>query len=198
MWDPPRPGIKPMSPALAGGFLTTGPPGNFHFADFYYSYNVAFFFFNILTSTCAWLNNVFFSFWTLHKWSYTDCIFYDLLLLLNTMFLSYFYDDKYGCSLLLLYRTPLTEHTTVYFPAYQSGVASSFCYARNIFVYIHVFPSPVCVYYFLWRTLMLYSVYLFIYWRTSWLFPIGAFMNKANINKHSCKGFCIYLNFQFT
>ena len=26
MWDLPRPGIKPMSPALAGGFLTTGPP----------------------------------------------------------------------------------------------------------------------------------------------------------------------------
>ena len=23
----PRPGIKPMSPALASGFLTTGPPG---------------------------------------------------------------------------------------------------------------------------------------------------------------------------
>ena len=73
-----------------------------------------------------------------------------------------------------------------------------FCYARNIFVYVHVFPSPVYVYCFLWRTLMLYSVYLFIYWRTSWLFPIGALMNKATINKHSCKGFCIYLNFQFT
>ena len=27
MWDLPRPGIKHMSPALAGGFLTTGPPG---------------------------------------------------------------------------------------------------------------------------------------------------------------------------
>ena len=27
MWTPPRPGIKPMSPALAGGFLATGPPG---------------------------------------------------------------------------------------------------------------------------------------------------------------------------
>ena len=27
MWDPPRPGIKPVSPALAGIFLTTGPPG---------------------------------------------------------------------------------------------------------------------------------------------------------------------------
>ena len=27
MWDPPRPGIEPMSFALAGGFLTTGPPG---------------------------------------------------------------------------------------------------------------------------------------------------------------------------
>ena len=28
MWDLPGPGIEPMSPALAGGFLTTGPPGN--------------------------------------------------------------------------------------------------------------------------------------------------------------------------
>ena len=27
MWNLPRPGFKPMSPALAGGSLTTGPPG---------------------------------------------------------------------------------------------------------------------------------------------------------------------------
>ena len=27
MWDLPRPGIEPMSPALAGGLSTTGPPG---------------------------------------------------------------------------------------------------------------------------------------------------------------------------
>ena len=27
MWNLPWPGIKPMSPALAGRFLTTGPPG---------------------------------------------------------------------------------------------------------------------------------------------------------------------------
>ena len=27
MWDPPGPGIEPMSPALAGGFLTTAPLG---------------------------------------------------------------------------------------------------------------------------------------------------------------------------
>ena len=27
-WDLPRPGIKPMSSALAGGFFTTEPPGN--------------------------------------------------------------------------------------------------------------------------------------------------------------------------
>ena len=25
MWDCPEPGIKPVFPALAGGFLTTGP-----------------------------------------------------------------------------------------------------------------------------------------------------------------------------
>ena len=29
MWNLPRPGIEPMSPALAGRFLTTGPPGKF-------------------------------------------------------------------------------------------------------------------------------------------------------------------------
>ena len=27
MWDLPGPGIEPMSPALAGEVLTTGPPG---------------------------------------------------------------------------------------------------------------------------------------------------------------------------
>ena len=26
-WDLPGPGIEPVSPALAGGFLTTAPPG---------------------------------------------------------------------------------------------------------------------------------------------------------------------------
>ena len=26
MWDPPEPGIKPVTPALAGGFLTARPP----------------------------------------------------------------------------------------------------------------------------------------------------------------------------
>ena len=27
VWDPPRPGLEPMSPAWAGGFLSTAPPG---------------------------------------------------------------------------------------------------------------------------------------------------------------------------
>ena len=27
MWDLPRPGLEPMSLVLAGGFLTTAPPG---------------------------------------------------------------------------------------------------------------------------------------------------------------------------
>ena len=27
MWDLPGPGLEPESPALAGGFLTTAPPG---------------------------------------------------------------------------------------------------------------------------------------------------------------------------
>ena len=34
MWDPPRPGLEPVSPALAGRFSITAPPGKppaFHF-----------------------------------------------------------------------------------------------------------------------------------------------------------------------
>ena len=27
MWDPPRPGLEPMSPALKGRFSATAPPG---------------------------------------------------------------------------------------------------------------------------------------------------------------------------
>ena len=27
MWDLPGPGLEPVPPALAGGFLTTAPPG---------------------------------------------------------------------------------------------------------------------------------------------------------------------------
>ena len=30
MWDLPRRGLEPVSPALAGGFLTTAPPGKSH------------------------------------------------------------------------------------------------------------------------------------------------------------------------
>ena len=36
MWDLPGPGLEPVSPALAGGFLTTAPPGKFpvYFLEF--------------------------------------------------------------------------------------------------------------------------------------------------------------------
>ena len=36
MWDLPRPGLEPMSPALAGRFSTTVPPGKPGTVDFYY------------------------------------------------------------------------------------------------------------------------------------------------------------------
>ena len=34
MWDLPGPGLEPVSPALAGGFLTTEPPGKPKDGDF--------------------------------------------------------------------------------------------------------------------------------------------------------------------
>ena len=39
MWDLPGPGLEPVFPALAGGFLTTVPPGKpvlEHFLNAYY------------------------------------------------------------------------------------------------------------------------------------------------------------------
>ena len=36
MWDPPRPGLEPVSPALAGRFSTTVPPGKPSFCSLYY------------------------------------------------------------------------------------------------------------------------------------------------------------------
>ena len=36
MWDLPRIGIEPVSPALAGGFLTTEPPGKPFIANYNY------------------------------------------------------------------------------------------------------------------------------------------------------------------
>ena len=34
MWDLPGPGLEPVSPELAGGFLTTAPPGKPYFIGF--------------------------------------------------------------------------------------------------------------------------------------------------------------------
>ena len=34
MWDPPRPGLEPVSPALAGRLSTTAPPGKPHLKGF--------------------------------------------------------------------------------------------------------------------------------------------------------------------
>ena len=38
LWDLPRPGIEPVSPALQGRFLTTGPPGKARLFLFIYIY----------------------------------------------------------------------------------------------------------------------------------------------------------------
>ena len=48
MWDLPRPGLEPVSPALAGRFSTTAPPGkplklHFHFHRCYYERNFYFY-----------------------------------------------------------------------------------------------------------------------------------------------------------
>ena len=61
MWDHPRPGIEPVSPALAGGFLSTAPPRKspsylFYFILFYF---LLFFKINLFICFYFWLCWVF-------------------------------------------------------------------------------------------------------------------------------------------
>ena len=44
MWDLPRTGLDPVSPALAGGFLTAAPPGQSLYTDFNIRLNIVCFF----------------------------------------------------------------------------------------------------------------------------------------------------------
>ena len=62
MWDLRRPGLKPVSPALAGRFSTTAPPGKPKFFYFY--------FFTLQCSCIVLLTSVSISwpiFWTLYQ-----------------------------------------------------------------------------------------------------------------------------------
>ena len=45
MWDLPGPGLEPVSPALAGGFLTTAPPGKPYYDGFLTGFSVPIFLF---------------------------------------------------------------------------------------------------------------------------------------------------------
>ena len=53
MWDLPRPGLEPMSPALAGRLSTTAPPGK-PCLMFLTSYFTSFCFMNPLTTYCGY------------------------------------------------------------------------------------------------------------------------------------------------
>ena len=54
MWDPPRPGLEPVSPALAGRLSTTAPPGKPHLSPFLF----IFFFSDPYNSKVAMFNVV--------------------------------------------------------------------------------------------------------------------------------------------
>ena len=51
--DPPRPGLEPLSPALAGRFSTTAPPGKPFWKIFNHSFNFI---------TCDWSVHIFYFF----------------------------------------------------------------------------------------------------------------------------------------
>ena len=61
MWDLPRPGLKPVSPALAGRFSTTAPPGKPCWKIFNHRFNFI---------TCDWSVHIFY-FFLVQSWKVT-------------------------------------------------------------------------------------------------------------------------------
>ena len=54
MWDLPGPGLEPVSPALAGGFLTTVPPGKPMDSSFFFFFKLfIYYLFIILIFGCV-------------------------------------------------------------------------------------------------------------------------------------------------
>ena len=101
MWDLPRPGLEPVSPALAGRFSTTAPPGKPQLP----------FFELLLTVRCLTLTS-------LHiNGNIQDKIFCAWLPLLNMMFMKLIYVMAYRAA---VYLFPLMdgilsyEYTTMY------------------------------------------------------------------------------------
>ena len=61
MWHLPGPGIKPTPPALAGGFLTTAPPGKSQHCGFFFFFFLIISTFNYYLFLFFWLCWVFVS-----------------------------------------------------------------------------------------------------------------------------------------
>ena len=56
MWDIPRPGLKPVSPALAGRFSTTAPPGKpSFFLSFFFEHFLILWHLDVLGSSSIFL-----------------------------------------------------------------------------------------------------------------------------------------------
>ena len=54
-WDPPRPGLEPVSPASAGRFSTTAPPGKPPLLHFWFSWPLLLVFYSIVIYICFWM-----------------------------------------------------------------------------------------------------------------------------------------------
>ena len=53
MWDPPRPGLEPVSPAPAGRLSTTAPPGKPNILSYFLKIVFKFLFFGCFGSCCC-------------------------------------------------------------------------------------------------------------------------------------------------
>ena len=106
MWDLPGPGIEPVSPALAGRFLTAVPPGK------------------SLFTFSIW--NMYFSVWDSHHFfNLWPDIFYDFWKLLTISFQYYFYPVSWESTAVLFTVFHTVSGCILYFPS--SGLSTQMC-----------------------------------------------------------------------
>ena len=135
MWDPPRPGLEPVSPALAGRFATAAPPGKPLFL--YILVSSIFYSFLCTDISPPWLN-LFLNFFFLLVVFVKGIVF---LISLSHSSLSVYRNTTDFC-VLILYPVTLLNFFTSFFAVFRIIYVCVYIYIY-IYIYTHIYMYKI-------------------------------------------------------